>query len=171
MDIEEQIINLWNSDLSAREIGLKIGKSKGSVIGHVFRLRKRGIYLKERAPAVPQEKRKGNGRRRAKTKAIAEKYKELLAQKKRPSVFEISRTIEDLFSKSIQEKTQATSAGKTLFDLSHRDCRYITGRSADAHLYCAEPSYRRQMCREHYALCYVRIKVSTEKKVSVMKLF
>lgn len=171
MDIEEQIIKLWNSDLSAREIGLKIGKSKGSVIGHVFRLRKKGVYLKERAPAVPQGKRKGNGRRRAKTKAIAETYKELLAQKKRPSVFEITRSIEELFSRGLQEKTQTNPAGKTVLDLSHRDCRYITGRSADAHLYCAEPSYRRQMCKKHYTLCYVRIKVATEEKISVMKLF
>lgn len=171
MNINEEIIKLWNDDVSAREIGILLGKTKNSIIGIVGRLRAKGFPVKVKGKPVVRKKGKGSGRPREKTKIVIEKFREISSQRKNPSVFEIEQTINFAFQEPSKNSKTETNNGKTIMQLLHNDCRYITSRSEEGYVFCAKPSQRRQMCKSHYVLCYVPSVLKKAKKRSVMKSF
>lgn len=171
MNINEEIIKLWNDDVSAREIGMRFGKTKDAIIGIVYRLRKKGFSAKSKGVSPPTKKGRGSGRPRAETKIVIQKFKEISSGKKLPDIFELTRSISTFSEKLEPKKEIPPSFGKTIMELSFNDCRYVTGRGEEGHIFCAQPSSKRQMCKAHYAICYVPSNTKKRKKRSVMKSF
>lgn len=148
MEQDAQIIKLWSEGVAASEIGRMLGRSKGSIVGRIYRLREAGVDIPRR-------------RVEKKEKPIKVKEKTI----KIPAIF--LAPIKDAL-----DNNELTGDGlKTLFDLRLNDCRYIIGRSADRHIYCAEPAHKRQMCKAHYDLCYVMVEKPTKSKTFVFKNF
>lgn len=136
--LDRQIIGLWNDNLSGAQVAERLGMSRHSVLGKVYRLRLRGFKLREdhsrhrkhtkraRMPSVPMTHPKG---------VAVEKPKPLPATKALPAE-------ESLYL--------------TLFQLRLTSCRYIitNERGYENVRYCGAPTKRGSYCRTHAALCY-----------------
>lgn len=141
----QEIIKFWNDGLTATEIGEKIGKTRSAVLGKVNRLRAKGVLLERRVPDKAEPPRgRGSGRRRKNLNQL--RFDLFFEPRLEPRLVEI-----------IQESPPATAVD--LFSLKPDDCHYIVGREDVGAMYCGAGAYRRSMCKTHYNLCYVRLKV------------
>lgn len=163
----DTLIKLWEEGLSATEIGNRIGKSKGSVVGKIYRLREKGYVFKNRTSKPPIKK--------TAEKVISKKkillQKQMFEQYKLP-FFEENWATQAANDVVVGDKVvepeffspEASGGLKLLFDLAYDNCRYVAGRCEQGALYCSKPSHKRQMCKAHYDLCYVVVPKSAEKK-------
>jgi hypothetical protein len=132
----EQLVNMWKEGMSAREIGEALGKTRGSVMGKIHRLRAKGLFEDYRCLGKKQP---------AASKNVIQFTKPPAQQK----VF-VRAEIEEI-DEDVPEGL------KLLFDLSATDCHYIVTRKKVGALYCGKDAHRRQMCAHHYSLCYLRL--------------
>lgn len=147
MKHDKEIIKLWDRGLTATEIGHQIGKTRSAVLGRISRLRASGVEIERRASAAKPPKTK-----RTKPRKV---HPEQRVQYILP--FDPEPIIEAVEPKPLVIDARSLVS---LFDLKQNACHYIADRSDDGALYCAQPSYRRQMCRAHYDLCYIRLKTN-----------
>lgn len=125
-EIKEHIKALWNNGLSSAEISEKIGLSRNSVIGAVYRMREGGEYLQER----------GSGAR---------------SKVKKPRPF----AIRSLISKNNKTSKMGTPVGiMNLTSRSCRFI--VSDSNGDVReKYCNKEMWKCSYCKEHYKICYV----------------
>lgn len=146
MDHDAEIIKLWDQGLTATQIGKHLGRTRSSILGRISRMREKGVDLEKRAHSSRKIKRgRGSGKPR--------KY--ILEQR---TQYVLPLEALAISPKNPIKPIEQTRKLLSLFDLPHDACRYIVDRSSEGALYCAQITHRRQMCKAHYNLCYIRIK-------------
>lgn len=138
MDEETQeIVRLWNTNMSASQIAKRLGVTKNSVIGKISRLRAKGVYLR-----VREESSKPT---------------------KKPNPLLPDRAIK-LSSVSVGghvHHTPVLAIGTQfvgILDLKPSSCRYVVSDDAADGVYCGATRTHKAYCAAHAALCYVKEK-------------
>lgn len=137
----DAIVEMWNRGCSASVIAITLRTTRNAVIGHVGRMRMRGIEL-----------------RRGELKPRAKKVRKVKLQPSKPAIDVTPKLllktplprIVKVIPKLRQVKDQWVSFHKT----KDNCCRYI-----DNGLYCNQPAHRASFCDEHYHKCYMRVSV------------
>jgi hypothetical protein len=142
---EDKIIKLWESGYSGTQIAVELGVTRNTVMGKVYRLRKRALmsYGHEKMKSRPDIKialPKVNPKQAKipqKTAALPVKRKAWVPTPD-PSV------------------VAPSGNGVTFWGLKPGMCRYSTsGDSLATYRFCCEPAVKMSYCTEHYAICFV----------------
>jgi hypothetical protein len=146
--IDQKIVDLWQENVTAQEIGVLLNMTKNAVIGKVSRLRNKGYDLRKRESPK-------------KVEPIAmrtETPKPVIAWVSAPTSYPPP-----------EPKKAHVSGPKSLMDLGIDDCRYIINDGpVSSLLFCGEPKKIKTYCAAHYKLCYIPI--TKKKKGSVFSL-
>jgi GcrA cell cycle regulator len=121
--LRDKLAKGWSAGLSTRQIGEKLGLSRGAIIGLVNRARTHGDDRFRSRPAAP----------------------------KPPRVRKLKPAGEAIGNRTPPEPPPAPSEPRLLIDLDWRDCRCPVGRDVDGrHLMCGRPqSPGRPYCERH----------------------
>lgn len=156
-DIDEKIIQLYKMGLPTTEIGHRVGKTKGSVCGLLFRYREGGHLGTKRytGPLIIGPKKT---RRRAERK---------------PSILPLFTAMgRASLPQPIVVPTKPETNGITFWKLKRSSCRYVIndGRPENF-LFCGEPIHNRAYCAYHASVCYTQPqpKTSTPNKFNRVK--
>ena len=163
---EQQIREMWDLNMTTREIGAALGLSKNSICGLLHRMRTRGVDLAKKP-------RNGNGTLREEKRERIAKVKKVTALKTRAAkkpvelVYEIVKPVVAPSMPKPPEKT-----GKFRFiDLTRNACRYVvSGKRAEEFLFCGEPKQRGAYCEDHAKLCYVPLSNNGRRSERTFKL-
>jgi hypothetical protein len=141
-DIHDQILKLWNQNKSGMQIAVILGVSRGVVMGHVHRMRKKGMfdYRIQPKPRVKKDK----------PQLTSSDIK--VVPKEEPK--EVTRLFEFKEPKSPIKLTE----------LQGLSCRYILGptKGPDT-LYCGKRKARGSYCEEHHKICFDMIRTKSSK--------
>lgn len=135
----DQILDLWNANLTSGQIQSRIGVSRGAVMGVISRARMSGI--KVRTPRPDRVTRVKSPR-----KVTVEKDEPKPVRQVYPRLKRLSDTEPEY------------GDGVSLFDLNENSCRYVTGRRNGEHLFCTDvrKDHRTRYCTEHHKLVWVK---------------
>ena len=137
---DQEIVDLWQKDITAQEIADRFGVTKNAVIGRVTRLRNKGYDLRKRESP-------------AKVDFMAQRTsvpKPVTAWVPAPPPPEPVDPISE-------PKLAHVIGPKGIMDLRTEDCRYIINDGpASSLLFCGNPKFGRTYCAAHHKLCYVR---------------
>ena len=142
---EMTIIKLWESGYSGSQIAMELGVTRNTVMGKVYRLRRRALMsyghteMKSRPDikiALPKEKPK---------------------QAKIPQKVVRPPVQRNAWVPTPDPSVAKPSAnGLTFWELKPGMCRYSTsGDSLATYRFCSEPAAKMSYCTEHYAICFV----------------
>jgi hypothetical protein len=142
---EMTIIKLWESGYSGSQIAAELGVTRNTVMGKVYRLRRRALMsyghteMKSRPDikvALPREKPK-----QAKIpQKAATPYVKRNAWTPRPD----------------PSVVKPSAGGLTFWELKPGMCRYSTsGDSLATYRFCSEPAVKMSYCTHHYGICFV----------------
>lgn len=142
---EDKIIKLWESGYSGTQIAAELGVTRNTVMGKVYRLRRRALMsyghdkMKSRPDikiALPKEKPK---QAKIPAKPITPYVKRnVWVPKPDPSV------------------VKPSADGLTFWELKPGMCRYSTsGESLATYRFCSEPAMKMSYCAHHYGICFV----------------
>jgi len=131
-ETKETVLKLWNSGLSTRKIGLKLGVSTNSIAGIVRRLKLAGLEVRTEV--------KYTGLRKAKAKTLS-KRKQIIKSEIVPKGFRQPKRV-----------TKSKERWVPLLALADKTCRY----TQDGKLYCNIPTIDGGYCEEHYTKMYNR---------------
>lgn len=150
-EVKLRIIALWESGLTALQIGAQLGLTRNAVIGRIDRMRMQGVVIERiaepKAAIAIEEKQKKFGPR-PKSAPL----------KTRPYVNWFTKTRPD--------------AGLLLMSLKVDSCRYVMpSKHEGQHIYCGDPITRGPYCTDHAALCFVSIKDYKRQMKAVEKSF
>lgn len=125
-DIETKILELWNQGISTSKIGAEIGRTKNSICGLIWRMRRRGLIVPER-----------------------QKFKSLnvvrVKQNKKHEIF-------NEFNKSIVPEFQKIK----FWSLKPNSCRYvINDGKPEQFIFCGNPKQYKSYCLYHANICYI----------------
>ena len=138
-DRDEQIINLWNENHSALQIGMSVGVTRNTVIGVISRARPLGLITR---PFLVRQARKGrDGSERKK--------------QERPRLSNVRL----IFPRPvIEEQQQVNVNGVSLFDIAYNGCRFPTSRVEDQHYFCGKPKrdHKTSFCAEHHEVVWIK---------------
>lgn len=136
-NIQDEILKLWNQNKSGMQIAVQLGVSRGVVMGHVHRMRQKGLigYKENYSPKPPNKK----------PRLVSKDIKIVPA----PEAREISKVFEFVEPKG----------PVTLMKLQGLSCRYIIGptKGPDT-LYCGKRKARGSYCEEHHQICFDQIR-------------
>lgn len=136
---DKLLIQLWAEGKTSTQIAAEVQKSRGSVMGRVFRLRKLGIEFKERPRPAPKKRA----------------WKPRPKPKPMPKVLEMApvvRPIEVPKSPFMQTKEVPYEEPCDIMSLRFFSCRYIVSEKPT--LYCNHMVHKHSYCEKHFKLCY-----------------
>jgi len=133
-DIKDQIVKLWKDGKQGGEIAAKLKMTRNAVMGHLYRLRKKGlIEYKDPVSAA---------------KVSEARTKKLMARIKKPyrSPYEQIPLPFPVIPKGI---------GVSFMELNSNSCRYVLndGNPADFR-FCGQPKASKAYCEDHHKICY-----------------
>lgn len=141
-NIQEQILKLWMQNKSGMQIAVMLGVSRGVVMGHVHRMRKKGMFEYRVGPKQKTEKPKPK---------ITSKDIKIVRS---PEVKEVTKVFEFVEPKGPVK----------LVDLQGLSCRYIIGPTKGPNtLYCGKRKDRGSYCKEHHEICFDLIRTKSSK--------
>jgi hypothetical protein len=136
---DQEIVDLWQQNVTAQQIADDYGITKNAVIGRVTRLRNKGYDLRKREHPARV------GAMPSRTSVP----KPMIAWVPLPPPEPV-----DLIS---EPKIAHVIGPKGIMDLKMDDCRYIINDGpVSSFLFCGEPKAGRTYCAAHHKLCYVR---------------
>lgn len=154
-----KIIELWQQEMTSGEIALKLGVTRNSVIGVVYRARKNGGLLRKRdiKNIIPKV-----------TKQIKEKIvKEVIKSDKKVKKEKEKKIIEEIFE-PISIEDNDTSCAVNMDDLTYYSCRFIIEEgNYETTKYCGKLIDRSSYCKTHYSMCYYPSRFTLEKLLKV----
>lgn len=141
-DVEAKILELWNKGVSTAKIGAEVGKTKGSICGLLWRMRRRGLIIPTRQQISVSEK-------------FHEKREEKiqLKHKERPDLLE-----------QFVKPVLAHSLNIGFWKLKNNSCRYVVndGRP-EQFIFCGAPKKQGAYCEAHSAICYLPPRVPSKE--------
>jgi len=145
-ELDNKIIVMWNAKMISSEIATALNVTRSVVMGRIFRLRKKGVYLRspDKKKLTPITKREVKTRKGWVLKSTPK-------VKTAPNI-----SLEQPFF-NIPEP----SATISIMDLTNKSCRYIidSDRRRGA-IYCGSPKQYKSYCKAHADLCYVPLRSS-----------
>ena len=138
-DEDKLLIELWAAGKTSNQIADALQKSRGSIMGRVFRLRKEGVDLSAR-PRPPRKKRS---------------YTYTPKPKPKPRVLElaaVARPIPQPVSPFISAPETEYGEACDILELRFFSCRYIVKEKPT--LYCNAMVHKHSYCEKHFLLCY-----------------
>lgn len=141
-NIQDEILKLWKQNLSGMQIAVRLGVSRGVVMGHVHRLRKKGMFEYRVGPKTEVKKEK--------PKLTSKDIKIVRVDPPK----EVSKLFEFVEPKGPVK----------LLNLHGLSCRYIIGptKGPDT-LYCGKRKFRGSYCEEHHKICFDLIRTKSSK--------
>jgi GcrA cell cycle regulator len=142
---EMTIIKLWESGYSGSQIAAEIGVTRNTVMGKVYRLRRRALMASGHEPMKSRPDIK-----------IA-LPKSAPKQAKIPQKVVMLPVKRNAWVPTPDPSVVKTSAdGLTFWELKPGMCRYsISGESLDTYRFCSEPAVKMSYCAHHYGICFV----------------
>jgi len=157
----ENIIELWNKEYSAREIAKHLGVTKNIVIGVVTRARNSGSGLIVRPKLEGPADCGLRGR------------KDRVSHKKRPGADPVKAvSMPKLFQKPLKnEKADTRIVGIPLWELERRSCRYPTSRVDEQHYFCGDVTkdLTSSYCEKHHGVVWVKKKRLNPEELARLK--
>jgi len=143
-DYEQKIVDLWNAKYPASEIAKALGKTRNTIVGKVWRLRRHGVEFIHHPIKV------SSGPKVVKPKAArASKPFSGIRFNKAPR-----------FPKSdalpLKEAVEAKPLNIGFWNLKANSCRYVMndGRPENF-IFCGAPKERGSYCEAHASICYM----------------
>lgn len=151
-DEDKQLIDMWQNGAVGPAIARALGKTRGSIMGRINRLRQAGTVLQER-PRVKSE----NSRDAKRARDREAKRRLALVRKPQPKVLVKAAVLRALEMPVIQEvPLTADEVPYTnpceIMDLRFFSCRYIVREKPT--LYCNNIIHKHSYCEHHFRLCY-----------------
>jgi len=149
----EKIVDLWNTGMTATQVGIRLRISRNTVMGVIHRFRKKGENVQKRVvekPAIKTPKAGGPLMMRKVLNKIKAKKKAIkpIEQIEMPFL-----DIEPVSSKNC-----------TIMELTLYTCRYVVSDvNGVATIYCGERVDGGSYCKSHKKLCYHYANSSTAK--------
>lgn len=155
-DIKQTIKDLWLKGLTATQIGIELGATRGSVIGKIFRMREAGeIGIRESDARMHNIRKETKKLEKERLLTLFDVMRESPLEKEEKAAPEPEETILVLALPTVENvKYRPVKFDK----LVPKMCRYVLndGDPKDF-LFCGQPKNGRAYCKEHEALCYYRI--------------
>lgn len=135
---DEQIINLWNENHSALQIGMSLGVTRNTVIGVVSRARPLGLITRKFEAKQSKKGRDGSK----------------LKKQENPRLSNVRL----MFPIPIVEEQQLNVDGVSLFKIAHNGCRFPKSRVDDQHYFCGKPKRdaKTSYCSEHHDVVWIK---------------
>lgn len=151
-DQDKQLIDMWQNGAIGLEIAKALGKTRGSIMGRINRLRQAGVYLRER-PRVKSENsrdaRRAKERELKKLNAVVRKPKPRALIKQDEAPIDSKPIVIDF---SMSEDDESYRAPCDIMELRFFSCRYIV--SENPTMYCNRIIHKHSYCEGHFRLCY-----------------
>tara|TARA_R110000868_G_scaffold215749_1_gene465856 strand:+ start:1973 stop:2377 length:405 start_codon:yes stop_codon:yes gene_type:complete len=129
--MKAQITQFWNEGKSGTEIATLLHITRNAVIGHVTRMRERGVILR-----VAEKKTKRKGKRIVQERPTSAGWRKFVVEEPTPAPTDLTRRV-------------------SIMELQMSECRFVVGKDEDAGaLFCAEPVTQVSYCSDHYRMCY-----------------
>lgn len=163
-EIQQKIREMWDQNLTTREIGAALGLSKNSVCGLLHRMRTKGVDL-------PKKPRNGSTRTQKREQiAKVEKVTALKVKAAAKPVEPVPEIVVPVVPPPLPKP--AEKQGRFRFiDLRRNSCRYVvSGKTAEEFMFCGEPKKRGAYCEEHAKLCYVPLSKEARRSERTFKL-
>lgn len=152
-EIKNNIIMLSEKHLTGGEIASKLGITRNSVIGFLYRLKQKKLAIGE----TPKEKI------REKKPKIKVKVKQI--RKPKVVIKEVVLTLPD------EPESTYTNVGEercTIDGLRFSSCRFIVEEgNHETTKYCGKTISQQSYCKEHYQLCYYPSRYSLKKLLDI----
>ena len=155
-DITQSIKDLWLKGLSATQIGIEIGATRGSVIGKIFRMREAGkIGIRDSDARMHNIRKETKKLEKERLLTLFDVMRESPLEKEEKATPEPE---EEILNLSLRPVDEAHYRPVKFDKLTPKMCRYVLndGDPKDF-LFCGQPKNGRAYCKEHEALCYYRI--------------
>lgn len=137
------IKEMWDKNLTGKEISIELGMTRNAVMGVVHRLIGKGELLHKTAEKQQSAYYRVMGERKIKDPPPAPVVKKFIKTQKAPT-FRIQET---------EDPLQITN----FMSLKTGSCRYsISGKRASEYIFCNELSTQKSYCDHHYSLCYIK---------------
>ena len=137
------IKEMWDKNLTGKEIGIELGMTRNAVMGVVHRLIGKGELLHKTAEKQQSAYYRVMSERKIKDPPPAPIVKKFIKTQKSPS-FRI---------REIEDPLQITN----FMNLKTGSCRYsVSGKHVSEYIFCDEPATRKSYCNLHYSLCYIK---------------
>jgi len=161
-DITQSIKDLWLKGLSATQIGIEIGATRGSVIGKIFRMREGGkIGIRDSDARMHNIRKETKKLEKERLLTLFDVMRESPLEKEEKTTPEPEEEVLNLALRSVED----INYRPVKFDkLVPKMCRYVLndGDPKDF-LFCGKQKNGRSYCKEHEALCYYRIERKGKK--------
>lgn len=145
-DIEAKILELWNQNKSTASIAAAVGKTKGSVCGLLWRMRRRGLVVPTKAEINPREsfRAKRHEERDRKIRFDPKIKSQPFERKNRPIPKE--------------------SLNIGFWKLKAHSCRYVVNDGQpEQFIFCGATKERGSYCAAHAEICYMPPKVPNKE--------
>lgn len=145
-DVEAKILELWNKGVSTAKIGAEVGKTKGSICGLLWRMRRRGLIIPTRQQIN-----------------ISEQFHEKRKEKREPKIQIKPKERPDLLEQFVKP-VPPHSLNIGFWKLKNNSCRYVVNDGvAEQFIFCGAPKERGAYCEEHAKICFMPPKVPNKE--------
>lgn len=148
-DYEQQIVTLWNKGFSASVIATQLGKNRNIIIGKVWRMRQKGIDIKEHERPTGQLRVKKEPKVRIKKLASLPLFD-----------FKPPKPLPE-----IKQSNEAKPLNVSFGELKNNSCRYVVNNGRPENfIFCGALKERGSYCEAHALICYIPSKPPARKQ-------
>ena len=136
-DIEKKILELWNQGVTTAQIGSAVNKTKGSVCGLLWRMRRRGLII----PTRQQIK-------------TTDEFREKRAKQHEQKIRLKPKIQSDNLEKFVRP-IPPESLNIGFWNLTSQSCRYVVNEGRpEQYIFCGAPKVRGAYCTVHADICF-----------------
>lgn len=147
----ERIIEMWEKGMSSGQIANELCMSRSAVLGAIFRLREKGVVLRQHPAGVKVNKPKPEKKMEQVQADLMPKF--LVLEVDDPEILEPEPPV-----------GHVEAEGVRLIDLQYWHCRYIIGETSGPYtIFCGAKKGSAALCEKHHALCYIPKPVNHRK--------
>lgn len=144
MSVQDDILKLWIDGKQGSEIAVRLRITRNSVMGYLYRLRKKGL-IEYKDPVVINKINRGEAKPR-------------MPRSKRPY-----RSPYEQIQLPFLETPRA--GGISLMELKMDSCRYIINDGRPENFrFCGKPKFSKSYCEDHHKICYYKPTKSARAK-------
>lgn len=153
-EYEQKIVDLWNAKFPSSEIAKALGKTRNTIVGKVWRLRRRGIEFAHHPikGENPKPKKVVKSPRVRSTNPIAS------------LTFKNKNDVNQRYKFVPREAVEAKPLNIGFWKLKANSCRYVMNDGMPENfIFCGAPKERGSYCEAHALICYAPPKIPEQK--------
>ena len=144
MSVQNKILKLWMDGKQGGEIAAKLKITRNSVMGHLYRMRKKGL-IEYKDPVVINKINKGE-------------VKPRMPRAKKPYRSPYQQI-------QLPFPVPPRAGGISLMELRTDSCRYVINDGLPSQFrFCGQPKFSKSYCENHHKICYYKPTKSARSK-------